>query len=297
MTTIESFEYAGWENCLRLRNGIIEAVLTTSVGPRIVHVGFADGQNLCHLTDDAGTHPDDGEWHSFGGHRLWHAPEVPERTVQPDNDPVSVERHGDGVTLEQGVEPETEISKALSVHLAPDAPRLTVTHALTNEGPWPVELAPWAITVLAGGGTAVLPQTPFGAGRQADRTLSLWPYTHLDDDRFDYGERSVLVTQDSSADGETKIGVTGRDGWAAYVLDGTALRKSFSYEPDANYADRGAAVQAYTDDSKLELETLAPLRTVDPGETASHVEEWELVDDVDLDDALDPVAAVQSARS
>lgn len=295
MTTIESVDYGGWERCVKLRNGAIEVVITTTVGPRIVHFGFADGQNLLNLGADAGTDPDDGEWHPFGGHRLWHAPEVPDRTARPDNDPVSVERHDDGVTLEQEVEPETGISKTLSVHLAEDEPRLEVTHGLTNEGAWPIELAPWAITEFAGGGTAVLPNSSSGEGRQADRSLSLWPYTDLGDDRFAYQDDSVLIAQDSAATDPTKIGVTGRDGWTAYVLDGTALRKSFTYDPSATYADRGAAVQTYTYESMLELETLAPLQTVDPGETATHVEEWDLLEGVDLEAASDPITAIESA--
>ena len=34
------------------------------------------------------------EYRSYGGHRLWIAPEDEERTTQPDNDPVEYEEEG-----------------------------------------------------------------------------------------------------------------------------------------------------------------------------------------------------------
>jgi hypothetical protein len=43
---IETVEYGGWPNCIRLSNGEIELVATTDVGPRIIRLGFVGGQNL-----------------------------------------------------------------------------------------------------------------------------------------------------------------------------------------------------------------------------------------------------------
>lgn len=292
MTTVEMVEYAGWEDCVRIANGTVEVVATTAVGPRIVGLGYLDGENLCYLADDAGTSPDDGEWHLFGGHRLWHAPEVEGRTARPDNDPVGVERHEDGVTLSQPAEGQTHVAKALTIRLPSSGAEVAVTHELTNEGVWAVELAPWAITVLRPGGQAVLPMTPDGqTGRQADRSLVFWSYTDPDDDRLSYREDCILLAQ---AEAEpTKVGVEGRDGWGAYVVDGTALLKSFTRRSGAHYADRGAALQAYTDDAMLELETLGPLETVEPGATATHEEWWRLLADVEV--GVNPVATIEAA--
>jgi len=41
-----------------------------------------------------------------------------------------------------------------------------------------------------------------------------------------------------------------------------------------------ANVQIYTDSDILELETLAPLVTLEPGEDIEHVEEWYLYDHI-----------------
>lgn len=293
MVTVETVEYAGWEDCVRLTNGAMEVVCTAAVGPRIVHVGREDAGNCCFLADDAGETPDDGEWHLFGGHRLWHAPEREDRTAQPDNDPVEVERHEEGVTLQQPVEPATGLAKSLTVHLEPDQPRATVTHRLANEGCWPVEVAPWAITVLAPGGTAILPMTERGEGRTADRSVSLWPYVELTDDRLDFGAEAVFVEGAEQEFDECKIGVDGRDGWAAYALDDQVLRKEFVRREDAPYADRGAAAQVYTNGELLELETLGPLETIDPGDAATHTEEWTLLERLDADDLASAIDEVR----
>jgi len=43
---IEKIEYGGWANCWRVTNGIIEAVVTADVGPRVMRYGFVGGQNF-----------------------------------------------------------------------------------------------------------------------------------------------------------------------------------------------------------------------------------------------------------
>ena len=293
MVTVESTAYAGWNDCLSLSNGVLEVVCTTEVGPRIVHVGLADEGNLCHLDEDAGTIPNDDEWHLFGGHRLWHAPERDGRTDQPDNDAVGVDRHGDVVTFTQPTEPATNVRKSLTVRLADDAPRATITHRLVNEGRWPIEIAPWAISVFETGGTALLPIEARGTGRTADRTVALWPYTEVDDDRLALDAGAVVVDGRTCEADPLKVGVEGRDGWAAYALDGQVLRKEFVRHDDAAYPDRGAAAQVFTDGSMLELETVGQLETVDPGQSTAHVEEWTLFDGVD---ASDPAAVLEAVR-
>jgi hypothetical protein len=51
---IETVDFGGWPNCIRLSNGEIEVIATTDVGPRIIRVGFVGGQNLLHNYPDAG---------------------------------------------------------------------------------------------------------------------------------------------------------------------------------------------------------------------------------------------------
>jgi hypothetical protein len=277
---VTSETFAGLDDCLRLTNGVVELVVTSRVGPRIVSFSLADGDNVFFADEDTLADYDETEWNVFGGHRLWHAPEDHERTYVPDNDPIEYEKTETGVHLRQPVEDGTGIRKEISLELLPDEPEVIATHSLTNEGHWPVTLAPWGVTVLAGGGRCVV---PFEFGPEApepNRAISLWPDASLADDRLSILDEYVLMDQDENAD-PTKLGVSATSGWAAYVLDGTAFCKSFDLDAHAAYPDRGSPVELYTDGNIFELESLAPLTELEPDETATYTERWHLFDGVD----------------
>ena len=57
--------------------------------------------------------------------------------------------------------------------------------------------------------------------------------------------------------------------------------KRAEYDPKAEYFDYGSSTECYCNDKFIELETLSPIYTISPGETASHIETWELYRDVD----------------
>jgi hypothetical protein len=64
------------------------------------------------------------------------------------------------------------------------------------------------------------------------------------------------------------------------LLDGTLLIKRWTPQPGKAHPDDGCNLEAYFDHANLELETLAPLERLEPGATATHVEEWELISGV-----------------
>ena len=67
------------------------------------------------------------------------------RTHNPDGN-VNVTEISNGIILDAATEPGTGIRKRIEVHLDRTRASLTLTHTLFNEGMWPVELAPRAIT-------------------------------------------------------------------------------------------------------------------------------------------------------
>jgi len=277
---IAETSFEAWDDCLRLSNGEIELVVTTGIGPRVLAVRFPGGENLCYTDQDKEVL--EGDYRVHGGHRLWHAPEDRDRTYVRDEDPLEYETTDRGITLVQPTEGPTGIQKTMSLELAEGEPAVELTHELTNEGVWDVEFAPWAITVCGPGGEAVVPLS--GGDPDAlvpDRSLTLWPYDSMADERVTFADEEVRVAHDDDGDGRFKIGASGADEWAAYVRDGTALCKEFSYDPEATYPDKGSAVEVYTDESVLELETLGPMREVAPGESAVHTETWRLLDGVE----------------
>src|SRR5215471_20774640 len=157
----ERVNYGGWPNCVRLTNGRAELIVTTDVGPRVIRFGFVGGQNLFKEFIDQMGKTGGSEWRSYGGHRLWHAPEANPRTYAPDN--ASVKYFWDGRTLKlmQQVEATTGIAKEIEITLDPNDNHVTLLHRLVNKNLWDVELAPWCLTVMAAGGRAIFPQEPY----------------------------------------------------------------------------------------------------------------------------------------
>jgi len=67
----------------------------------------------------------------------------------------------------------------------------------------------------------------------------------------------------------------------AYWVDGYAFVKKFERKK-GEYPDFGCSVEAYTNPIMLELETLSPLKTLEPNSTIEHTEIWRIFDVGDL---------------
>jgi hypothetical protein len=275
-TAMELTEFAGWKRCIRLSNSQVQLVATTEVGPRIIHFGFLGGQNVFKVFRQTEGLTGGDEWHSFGGHRLWHAPEVFPRTYAPDNGPVEHAWDGTALTL-RTVEPQNGLAKEIRVTLAADGPQASVVHRISNRNPWAIELAVWALSVMAEGGQAIFPQEPYRPHPDClapARPLVLWHFTDMSDPRWTWGRKYIRLRQDPKATTKLKAGILSTAGWAAYLLGDDVFVKRHGYDPGASYADMGCNAETYTDPDILEIETLSPLRRLEPGETVEHRERW-----------------------
>lgn len=284
---MEKVSYAGWPNCIRLANEQIELIITTDVGPRIIRLAFLGGVNEFHEFPDMVGKTGGEEWRIYGGHRLWHSPEVKPRSYGPDNTPIKASFEGDVLHLIQPVEALTGIQKEMEIRLSPDSAHVQVTHRLRNTGAWAVELAAWALSVMAPGGMGIVPQTQRHTVEDLlpNRSITLWPYTKMNDPRWQWGDRYVCLHQDPECTDPTKFGISAEDGWCAYAHDGRLFLKKFQYQADKSYPDNGCSVEMYTNENFLELETVGPLQTLAPeGGTVEHVEDWYLFRDVAVSD-------------
>ena len=282
--TIKKIAYRGWKNCCRISNGKVELIVTTDVGPRVIRFGFIGGQNLFKEYAAQVGKRGGKAWRIYGGHRLWHAPEDAKRTYCPDNSPVTVELRAGQVRFIQPVETTTGIQKEIEIKLAPNRARVEVVHRLRNTGSWPVELAPWALSVMAPGGTCVIPLPARGthpSGMLPTSLLTIWPYSDLSDPRWTWGRKYVLLRQDSSPKvTPQKIGALVPDGWAGYALNGQLFVKKFACVAGASYADYGCNFETFTNHDMLEVETLGAFTQIDPGQAVAHKETWSLFDNV-----------------
>lgn len=287
----------GQPGCIRLSNGTVDVVLTTAVGPRVIRYGFVGGDNLLGEVPDLSVKTALGEWKPWGGHRLWTAPEDMPRSYSPDNAPVEAVISGATVRLTQPVEPQTGIVKEMTVTLADKGSAVVVGHRLTNRSLWSVSVSPWALTIMNGGGTIVIPQEPYASHDDAllpVRAVTMWAYTDLSDPRWRIGPKFVRLSTDAARADSEKIGVSNARGWAGYARKGQLFVKQYDWKPGAAYPDNGVNTEAYTAGTFIELETLGPLVSLAPGESATHEERWSLFRDVDVsgdDEALARVLA------
>lgn len=251
-----------------------------SAGPRIVTLSFRGSPNLLADVPHLYQPTPWGEFYFRGGHRLWHAPEVMPGTYVPDNDEPSITVLPGRLVLEGRPEPDTGIRKQMDIRLDPDRPAVTLVHTLFNDGPAELVLAPWAITMLCLGGTAVLPtrlSPPELTGLLPDRRIIAWPYTRLDDPRLTLLDDFILIHGGSDWS-PLKVGAFSPAGWIACWLEGVLFRKCFEVHPGAPYPDFGCSAEVFTGQGMLEIESLAPLVSIPPHAFASHTESWEFYD-------------------
>ncbi len=281
---MEKINFLGWENSIKLSNGIIDVVATTDIGPRIVRFGFENDVNEFNLDPKTIGLKGGDEYRYYGGHRLWHSPEDRKRTYIPDNDEVDWHEIENGVRLIQKPEKWVNTQKQIDIILSPDESRVRLVHRITNLGAWPIELSAWTITVLNTGGIEIIPQPNKDTDLLPNRQIVLWPYSKMNDKRVYWGEKYIALKQDPNNKAPFKLGINNQEGWAAYARGGHLFVKRYYPQHDATYPDFGVSFETYTNDWMLEIETLSPFTKLQPGETVEHVEEWELYNNVNVKD-------------
>ncbi len=237
-----------------------------------------------------------GTYRIRGGHRLWVSPEAFPRSYVPEQK-VALETLEGGVRITAEPEPGTGIRKRMEIVLDAERAAATLTHELTNEGLWPVPAAPWALTQLPLGGMAFLPtQAPEEDDYTPNRQIVVWPYTRWDDPRLALKDEGIVLRA-AAAVRPMKVGTFVAQGWVAYLRSGVLFIKRVVPQLGAAYPDRGCNAESYCFDRFLELETLGTLRTLHPGERATHVERWEWYVDPEASRILEGVRALTAGSS
>lgn len=287
--------YKNFGECLTLTNGLVTAMITIDVGPRIIYFGFPGGENFLYEDPERvnvrsggileAVFGKDSHWFNYGGHRLWISPEDMPLTYYPDNESVAYDEIPGGVELLPPAQRVNNFQYRIEVVMSEDKPSLSVKHYITNIGDVTKRCAPWAITVLGKGGLEVVPQPVNDTGLLANRVLSVWPYTNMADERVFWGDKYISLRQKPGADRALKYGINNLAGWAAYFRNGGLFIKRYSCDPAGNYPDYGTSFETYTDGEILEMETLGQLVDLTPGSTMYHAEQWSLTDNVECPDA------------
>lgn len=282
---ISNFKEYG--RCVSISNGVIEALVTVDLGPRIISFGFVGGTNI--MSSNRSAHaPKTGKeytdffgkgrcWENFGGHRIWISPESDPETYLPDDRKVDYTETEWGALFTPLPDTEVGIVKTLELKMDPDDANMQVVMRVTNIWDKPQEFAVWALSVCDKNGTLIIPMNTNDTGLLSNRRISVWPYTDMSDDRIYWGNKYVTVRQDTNSEKPIKLGFDLNCGTAYYVLGEDILYKKYdTNHPNGKYPDGGCSFETYTNEVMLEFETLGELKTVNTGETSEHTELWSL---------------------
>jgi hypothetical protein len=278
-TSFENF------NGIELTNGTARIVAAKDFGPRIVAYLIGDEPNILGWHPHAAVTTELGEWRPYGGHRLWMAPENMPLSYSPDSEPVRVEELSELSMSVTGDIDAAKVEKRMTISMDGSGSGVTIEHRLTNHGE-PREMSAWALTIMAPGGEAVVPNEPFapysGETLLPVRSMAVWSYTDFTDPRWTFTKEEIRIRVDESLGHQQKIGILNRQGWAGYRLGGLFFKKSFDYIEGAAYPDMNSNTEIYTAGSFVEVESLSPLKRLETGESIAYTERWELAERSDV---------------
>ncbi len=272
--------YHGWADCVWLSNGTVELVVVPQIG-RILRYGFAGKQNVLYenaalsgqLHADAWNGKD---WVNFGGDKLWPAPQSvwgfpPDPQV--DGRPHQVEVLPSGhVRLVSQDSDQYGIRFEREIALDATGTGVTITDTMRNVDRKPRKWGVWEITQLDNPTVALMPRSRTGKmpagyhviGKPEKGTV------RVVGDRIEF-RRSAKVGG--------KIGADTPAGWLAADVGPYRFTCTTKVEPGAPYADGGCPLEIWANPDPLkymELELLGPVRTLQPGRTATLVVHWSL---------------------
>lgn len=274
----EKVEFNGWQNCVRLANDEVELIVTTDIGPRIIRFGYIGERNMfSEFAGQQGTQGED-EWLIRGGHRFWIAPEIKPDTYELDNVPINSKLIEGGVKTSQPPGSILGLGKMMDITLSSDFNRVNIIHTLINDSGQTRQVSPWALSVMAPDGMAIIPLPKYISHTEKvlpNQQWSLWGYTDFTDSRWSLGKKYIFFRQDRLK-GPNKLGLAHREGWIAYLLDEFMFVKHFTWQDAADYPDNGVNFEIFSNEDMLELESLGPLVNLDAGEYMTHTEQWSL---------------------
>jgi hypothetical protein len=275
-------DYHGWPNAIAIRNERAEVIVVPDIG-RVMSFGLLGGENV--FWDDPSLYgkpvnPDAGEWINFGGDKSWPAPEAEwglysgRKGWRPppafDAAPNDARIDGKDVVLLSPVDPFYGIQVQRRVHLEPKETKLTITTTYERTSGTPSKIGVWVITQFKDPVAVFILRPESSAFPDGFYKFSDEPWTNVTAARG-----LISVTRDPAK--PHKLGTDADQ--MLWVGAAAACLVSSPRVPAANYPDRGASVEVYTNpDPKkyVELETLGPLSVMKPGDKITRVNTYTL---------------------
>lgn len=306
--TITRLNWNGWTNCVRLSNGVVEAIIVPRIG-RIMAFQYAGHPESSPLfinqewIGKSGADAGEGNWANFGGDKLWPAPQsdwpIYIRHAWPpdpafDGQPQRLDIIPQGIRL---TTPPSDAFKAGAIReitMRSSEARLYISQTLlrlTNTGnvmppaqsaPANARLGIWSITQTRGDGTIFLPLNPasrfpggfvtFDADSRPVRQRAPLPGGWTQSAGVLIGRRDPVTSH--------KLGTDASAGWLASLYAGKILfSEHYTPLPGQTYPDAGCSSEVYENagaTAYIEMEILGPLRFLKPGDKTAHNLYWQL---------------------
>ena len=280
-------QFYNYGRVMHITDGVCEVKVTLDIGPRVVYCGLCGKQNVffCDLERKTNNKKPEMEkyygkdryWYLYGGYRLWMSPEASPQTYYPDNEEVEYVIKGDTVTFIPPLQTENQLQTLFSLTLQGNG-KITVSNRMINFSSRKKEGSAWALCAMAKNTHTFALQNDEDTGLLPNRTLVLWPYTNINDERLTVTDGLIDIKQSPDAEAPLKIGFNNEKGAAVTLMeDGTVFIQRFkTNHKTEKYPDGGCSCEIYSCADFTESEALSPLQTVLPGHSLDFSLEWEL---------------------
>lgn len=263
---LRTVTFNNMDDCLELSNATARLVIAPTAGGRIVHYSREDGPNFF-----------------LGGCQIDIGPELeyPPRHQPLWSGPYKAEALGPlSVRLTSPQDEATGVQLVKVVELAPTGAEVTLRVTMKNVGNEEIAYCLWDRTMT--GATYGFFELNSNSRFPARWSMRLGePGTYTFDGKTPASPRvrildDLLITVPGKK--MEKVAADSQAGWIAGFRDGWLYVKRFPIYPHGDYADGGNSVEIWVDAAgvRTEIEPLSPKVTLQPGESYSFVEGWDL---------------------
>ena len=263
-------EYRGWKGCYEISNRDSRVILCPSAGGRILYFAI-DGKNIIFENEAF-----DGQLLAdMRRSRIW--PDGGRFDIGPEDLPARMRDEVmmgtwsatqiDEYTVEMRFERENPLGVYVvrRIELLRRGAKLRITQTMTNYTDQPVARHYWGRVFCRGGGVVELPLDRGG------RWGAMGGYS------LDGAVEKGRVLEVSLDDVVRKIGTDSQRGWLRYRVDGLQITQRFTRYDGANYSDTDNFTTIfYSNEDLCELEPVSPTVELDPGESDTFKQVWQL---------------------
>lgn len=270
---------------IMLKNDHLELEVSPAIG-RITGLKRVGGKQLIWLNtpeavkqDKANRATNPEVWVNYGGDKAWTSlqDEWPGRWPPDpviDGAPYTVVKTSERqAVMESGVGSRHGMKIRRTITLDADVARVRIDNVLTQVEPAEAWAHVWSVTQALPPRWALMDVSPDRADMPEGFDWIVRRDT-ADEARIEFDKELSVVRLYPDSYRASKPGTVGQ--WLAAVYDDVIFLQRAAIDPAGHFAER-AALEVYSADGFVELETLSNARRLKPGETIEHTVWWELI--------------------